>query len=406
MPDTISVPWVLIAGGFHWRGGIDCANAELALYLNRRETPLHLVSYYVDPEIAQKDNVTCHIVKRPYNSFFLGDLRLHRAGVSVARSVIACNPGARVLVNGGNCLWGDLNWVHSVHAAWKCYDRGAPLWFRVKNRITKQIYVRWERRSLRRARIVITNSARTRSEIIEKYGIDSRRVHTVYLGSDRSLAPVEPEARREARERFQLPEDAPVVLFVGALSYDNNKGLDTLLAAWRTLYTGRKWDPYLLIAGGGGAVAWWSDWCSRSGLSDRVRFLGMTDRISECLAASDLLVSPVRYEGYGLNVQEAICSGLAFLVSRSAGIAERIPGYLSEMLLEDPENAALLADRLLAWRRNVEGWKSRVELLRQEFCRYLWSDMAEKMVSLVESSQEGACIRTGDSLCREVVQPN
>jgi glycosyltransferase involved in cell wall biosynthesis len=311
--------------------------------------------------------------------------------VKIARSVVERYPEARVLVNGGNCRWGDLNWVHSVHAAWQCRDRGAPLWFRLKNRIAKQTFVFWEERSIRRARIVITNSERTRSEAIDKYGIDPRRVHAVYLGSDRSLRPAKTEERNRARDLLSLPESAPVVLFVGALSYDNNKGLDTLLGAWQTLCADRDWDGYLLVAGGGGAVRRWAGWCSERRLSDRIRFLGVTDKIPECLAAADLLVSPVRYEGYGLNVHEAICSGLAFMVSRSAGIVERIPEHLSDMLLEDPENVALLADRLVTWRSQVEHWKSRIEPLRQELCQYLWSDMAERMVTLVESNRESVC---------------
>jgi glycosyltransferase involved in cell wall biosynthesis len=331
-------------------------------------------------------------VKRPYNSFFLGELGLHRAGVRVARDVVARCPAARVLVNGGNCRWGDLNWVHSVHAAWKCSDPGAPLWFRIKSRVTKRIFVFWERHSLRRARIVITNSKRTRWEVIEKYQLDPKRVHTVYLGSDRSLAPVTPEARKGARERLQLPEHAPVVLFVGALSYDNNKGLDSLLAAWHALSAGEQWDAYLVVAGGGGAVSRWKNWCAERGMSERVRFMGATDRIPECLAAADLLVSPVRYEGYGLNIHEAICSGLAILVSKSAGIAERIPQYLSDMLIEDPEDVGQLANHLLAWRQNIQDWKLRVEPLRRELCRYLWTDMAAKIVSLVEDHHQSACV--------------
>ena len=30
----------------------------------------------------------------------------------------ADDPLARVVVNGGNCAWPDINWVHAVHAAW------------------------------------------------------------------------------------------------------------------------------------------------------------------------------------------------------------------------------------------------------------------------------------------------
>src|SRR5207253_6590904 len=33
----------------------------------------------------------------------------------------------RVLVNGGNCRWGDINWVHYVHASYRAPAAGGAL---------------------------------------------------------------------------------------------------------------------------------------------------------------------------------------------------------------------------------------------------------------------------------------
>ena len=387
-------PWVIVAGGFHWRGGIDRANAEFALQLSRWGVTLHLVAYQVDDQIAGRENVHCHIVRRPCGSFLLGEAGLHRRGVRVARAVLQNHPGARVLVNGGNCPWGDLNWVHSVHAAWRCCDRRAPIWFRLKNRLTKALFLHWERRSVKKARIVIANSEQTRLQIIERYRIDSERVRTIYLGSDRGVSPVTPEERRGARIRFNLPQDAPVVLFVGALSYDNNKGIDTLLTAWRQLRNSHDWDAQLLVAGGGGAVRSWMNWCRDMGLTDGVHFLGFTNQVGECLAAADLLISPVRYEAYGLNVQEAICRGIPTMVTKSSGIAERFPQDLRDMLIEDPEDAAGIANQLLAWRSQIPSWKLRIDNFRQQLCGHSWRDMTERILELVDGSRQrdGAAI--------------
>ncbi len=381
-------PWVIVAGGFHWRGGIDRANAEFAFQLSRWGASLHLVAYEVDDGIARRQNVHCHIVHRPYGSFLLGEVGLHRRGVTVARAVLRNHPEAHVLVNGGNCPWGDLNWMHSVHAAWHCCDRGAPLWFRLKNRLSKALFLHWERCSVKKARIVIANSERTRLQVIERYRIDSERVRTVYLGSDHGVSPVTLEQRQKARARFSIPEDQPVVLFLGALSYDNNKGIDTLLTAWRQLRDSHGWDAHLLVAGGGGAVRQWTNWCRDEGLTDSVLFLGFTNQVGECIAAADLLISPVRYEAYGLNVQEAICRGIPAMVSKSAGIAERFPEELSDMLIEDPEDAAGIAKQLLAWRGQIRSWKLRIDRFRQELCGHSWQDMTERIVELVDSSRQ------------------
>ena len=48
--DARQSPWVLIAGGFHPRGGMDRANAALARYLGDREAQLYLVAHQVDSD--------------------------------------------------------------------------------------------------------------------------------------------------------------------------------------------------------------------------------------------------------------------------------------------------------------------------------------------------------------------
>jgi glycosyltransferase involved in cell wall biosynthesis len=121
-----------------------------------------------------------------------------------------------------------------------------------------------------------------------------------------------------------------------------------------------------------------------------VRFLGFSERLDEVLAACDLLVSPARYEAYGLNVHEAVCRGVPAIVSRAAGVAERYPAALSEMLLRDPEDAADLFARLLGWRRSMRRWREEFAPLAAELGRRTWADVAADIVALAE----GECARS------------
>lgn len=382
-------PWVLVSPGIHRYGGMDRANLELAGYLAERGTPLHLVAHSVDPELAARPGVSVYPVPRPAGSFLVGERLLDRRGRSVARAVQARWPEARVLVNGGNCAWGDLNWVHCVHHAWPCVDAGAPAWFRAKNRVMKGSARRREGRIVPRARLAIANSEQTRRQLVELVGISPERVRTVYLGADPAHGEPTPEQRATARAWLGKPADRPLVAFVGALGHDHNKGFDTLWAAWRRLCADPAWDADLVVAGGGRGVARWTREVEEAGLSDRVAMLGFTHRIADLLAAANLLVSPVRYDAYGLNVQEAICRGVPALVSRGAGVSERFPTALEPMVLPDPDDAEDLALRLRAWRGRMEHWKGEFQPLGRLLRGHAWRDMAREIVAAAEGGEAG-----------------
>ena len=366
---------------------MDKANAALATYLIERQTPLHLVGHKVDPEFLTQPGVAVHIVPCPAGSFLLGEWLLERRGQEVARDISVRWPGTRVLVNGGNCNWADINWVHCVHHAWGFCDDDAPAWFRVKNRVAKSWARRRERLAIRGARVILTNSERTRRDLVNYLGVAQNHIHVVYLGTDPAWGPATLEERAAAREWLGVSTKRPLVIFIGALGHDQGKGFDTLWSAWQALCTRPDWDADLIVAGGGGGVATWQARITQAALGGRVRLLGFTDRVADVLAAADLLVSPARYEAYGLSVQEAICRGVPALVSGRAGVAERYTPDLAEMTLPHPEDAVDLAARLLHWRSKIDYWKERFLPLASALRGYTWTDMARQIVSIAQSSE-------------------
>ena len=89
------------------------------------------------------------------------------------------------------------------------------------------------------------------------------------------------------------------------------------------------------------------------------------------------------------------------MVSRSAGVAERYPEALSEMLLPDPEDASDIAARLRRWQRSMHVWKEEFGAFAAELGRRSWDDVAADIVALAEdggaqsiseqSTSEGEC---------------
>ena len=262
------------------------------------------------------------------------------------------------------------------------------MWFKFRSALESSLARRSELRSLSKARVVIANSQRTRSDIIDYLGIPAARVHTVYLGSNPDGQEVTPRLRAQARERLGCGGEGPVAAFVGGLGHDDRKGFDTMLAAWIILCADPQWDVDLLVAGGGREVESWKYRVERAGLAHRIRMLGFTERVDEVLAAADVLVSPVRYEAYGLNVQEAICCGVPAIVSACAGVAERYPAQLGGLLLRDPGDAGELVGRMRAWRQSIDAWKESVKPLTAEFRSRSWETMAMEFVTLVQNSAD------------------
>ncbi len=373
-------PWVIVAGGFHRQGGMDRANLALAEYLLDQGVGVHLVGHSIDDALARNPLATVHSVPRLLGSTMLGEFKLDSTGRAVAREVVREHPGTRVVVNGGNCLWGDVNWVHCVHHAWPCFDSGTPAWFRAKNRTFKAWSIQREARALTSAKVVLANSDRTKRDLAQLVGVKPERIQTIPLGAEAGIRPPSLEERDRVRSRFPALERRPLVMFVGAMSHDRNKGFDTLWSAWTALCKHDSWDAHLAVVGGGSGLESWKDKVRASPHASQVSFLGFSNAVSDLLAGADLLVSPVRYEAYGLNVHEAICRGVPTIVSASAGIAERFPAELHPLLLRVPDDGSELASRLMLWRANIDEWKAAFRPLGNHLRSHTWEDMARDIV--------------------------
>jgi glycosyltransferase involved in cell wall biosynthesis len=380
----MSKPYVIVTGDFTPWGGMDRPNYELAWYLaEQRRAEVHLVSHRVASPLASHPNVTWHRVPRPFGRHTLGAPLLDRAGRKVAGAV--ARAGGTVVVNGGNCLWNDVNWVHYVHNLPAGGSRRRP-WLR-------RPWAGWNRQSARHrerqgvggARLVITDSDRTRDHLIAGVALDPQRVHTIYYGVDpEEFRPASAAERGAARGALGLPPGQPVVAFIGALGHDRRKGFDVLFDAWCQCGRAADWDATLVAAGTGAELGYWQRRAIQSGRERDIRLLGFTRSIPTLLAAADALVSPTRYEPYGQGVHEALCCGVPAFVSRCAGIAERFPAELEDLLLDDPPDAAQLARRLCAWRKDSDGCRRRTAPFAARLRSRTWSDMAAEVVALIE----------------------
>ncbi len=358
--------WVIVDGGVKFLGGQDRANLELVRYLSSNGQEVHVVAHDVDAIVLDLPSVSVHFVRRPFRSNFLGE-RLLEASATTLRAGLG--PGTVLVSNGGNCA-GDVVWVHSVHAAWPIRDEGAPFHEKAFNRIKKWDARQREAAAFRNAKLIVANSFKTSRDLSEKAGVPAQMIEVLYFGSDT----IAPEKRAV---RF-----APQIAFIGALGWDRNKGLDIAMRAFALLVSRGGFQHRLVVAGAGSSVPW-KRLAEELLVADRIDFVGFVVDVPALLAKSDLLISPSRYEAYGLAVQEALSAGVPALVSAVAGITERLPPELESLRVyknESPEAWALAITRVLA---EFESIRASVNVFRRSVLTRTWAEMAAEFVKMV-----------------------
>ena len=189
--------WLLIAGDFTPLGGMDCANYGLASFLARREgTEVHLVTHRAWDDLEARPNVRVHRIPRPWGKHLFGMPLLARVGRWRARGLRRVGPGSSstVVTVPGVTSTGSITCTPPGHP-------GRRRAWRIGSGQGSSAAGRWPTSAgLRRARVVIANSERTRADVIERLGVPAERVHLVYYGTDPTrFRPLTATERTETR---------------------------------------------------------------------------------------------------------------------------------------------------------------------------------------------------------------
>lgn len=162
------------------------------------------------------------------------------------------------------------------------------------------------------------------------------------------------------------------------------KDLIYFFLAWEKLCAYPDWDADLVVIGCGAELPVWQRRASEAGIASRIHFLGFRSDVPDLLRGADCLVAPTRYEAYGLGVHEALCCGLPALVSATAGVAERYPSQLGDLLLPDPEDVGELVARLRRWREDTQRCRKMVSSVSEALRSYAWDDMVRSILEKIE----------------------
>ena len=152
----------------------------------------------------------------------------------------------------------------------------------------------------------------------DSYGVKNKdKIVAIPNGID--TGSVQPVDANGFREKVGIGK-APFVLFVGRLN--SIKGPDLLLEAFRNVVSDRFPQHHLIFAGpDGGMLPELEQTVVRSGLEDKVHFIGYIDGVdkSSAYCEADLLVIPSRQEAMSIVVLEAGIVGTPVLITDQCG---------------------------------------------------------------------------------------
>ncbi|MFH1473442.1 MAG: glycosyltransferase family 4 protein [Candidatus Aenigmatarchaeota archaeon] len=190
--------------------------------------------------------------------------------------------------------------VHSTE-----YDRTANI-FPMKNIIDIEIM------GLREADAVITVSKQMKRQLIDRYGGDESKITVIYNGIDytKFLGITKKENRN-------------MVLFLGRLT--NQKGPYFFLHTAAKVLEKKK-DVTFVIAGQGDLLPELISMAIGMGIMDNVVFTGYLseEELHYAYSMADIYVMPSVAEPFGITALEAIASGTPIIVSKNAGVSERV----------------------------------------------------------------------------------
>jgi len=169
-----------------------------------------------------------------------------------------------------------------------------------------------ERRGMQEADLVITNSKQMKQQLIERYGIDEKKIRVIYNGINASkYFGLTPKQRKN------------IVLFLGRLTIQ--KGPWFFLHAAKKVLE-KKNDVTFVIAGQGDKMAELIKQSIDMGIGDHVLFTGYLteEEINYAYSMADVYVMPSVAEPYGITALEAVASGTPVIISKNAGVAEEI----------------------------------------------------------------------------------
>ncbi len=237
-----------------------------------------------------------------------------------------------------------------------------------------------------RANAIIAVSEHARNDLIHGLGLSSSKVSVIAEAADPSfLKPVTDQDRLRVRQAFAL--NMPYVFYVGG--WEQRKNIPFLL---RSFAQAELSGIELVLAGGReDQRAELTRLAHELGIADRLRLLGWVDETDLPALYSGALgfCYPSKYEGFGLQLCEAMALGCPVLAARATCLPEVLGSGGETFTLEDPNELVGLLQRLA---RDPDYRNNLAERAKTRSADFSWARTADRTIEVYQSLiSEAAC---------------
>lgn len=233
-----------------------------------------------------------------------------------------------------------------------------------------------ELEGFRRADAIVAVSGRTKSKVVNKYGIDPNKVKVVYNGIEFNNYSTSIEHNLNELKK----NGNKIVLFVGRITLQ--KGPDYFVGMAEKVLS-KEPNTFFVVSGSGDMEGEMIRMVAGKGLSSRFIFCGFLrgEELARIYKAADIFVMPSVSEPFGLVPLEAMIAEVPVLVSKESGVSEILSTALKSHFWDIDD----MADKVISVLQHSK-LKNHLSCNGKEEVKTIhWKKAAQSLISLYNS---------------------